>query len=302
MRGRTVVVLTNERDLGADDVIRRLDDQGVRVHRLNAEGAASGPVATWTPDSGTALDVGVVWWRQFELPADPPQSVEAIDDLLVVRAQWRAWIASLAAGDVPWINDLWRARRAENKLVQLRTARTAGFRLPETIVTNDHGEARRTFGDRPAVVKTLAAAYFELSGQGFVYTHALDDPELQQNESWYEQPLIIQERVDGADVRVVLVGDEYFGASCNTEALDWRTVGRSAAWCPWPVPEPLVVQCRRYARSMGLHYVAFDFIESGDSIWFLEANQAGEWVFLDRVLHLGIGESLTNLLASVQER
>jgi hypothetical protein len=49
--------------------------------------------------------------------------VAAVDDFLVAREQWRAWLTDLAESpDTRWLNPLWAARSAENKLVQMRVA------------------------------------------------------------------------------------------------------------------------------------------------------------------------------------
>jgi hypothetical protein len=50
---------------------------------------------------------------------------------------------------------------------------------------------------------------------------------------------------------------------------------------------------------MGLRYAAFDFVLDGDVLWFLEANQAGEWVFIDRPLKLGIAQALAEYLGEL---
>jgi hypothetical protein len=54
----------------------------------------------------------------------PPQTPwPAVDDFLVAREQWRAWLTDLAESpDTRWLNPLWAARSAENKLVQMRVA------------------------------------------------------------------------------------------------------------------------------------------------------------------------------------
>jgi glutathione synthase/RimK-type ligase-like ATP-grasp enzyme len=293
-----VLVLTNERDLAADDVIRRLDAAGVEVWRLNAEAATSTPVPTWTTDSGSAATVGVIWWRQFETPARENMSLEDVDELLLARAQWRAWLATLSdITAAPWVNNLWAARQAENKVLQLRVATNLGFAVPKTVITNDPTEARVAFGDCDAVVKTIASAYFELSKVGFVYTHSLDD--VVTVPGWFDQPMVVQQRLRGEDVRIIIVGEDCFGASCASEVLDWRTAEAAMSWEVWPVPGWLADRCRKYTAEMGLKYAAFDFIDTGDHVWFLEANQAGEWAFLDRTLNLGIADSLATMLAGL---
>jgi glutathione synthase/RimK-type ligase-like ATP-grasp enzyme len=215
-----------------------------------------------------------------------------IDTLLVTRAQWRAWLSTLHTTETPWINDIWPARRAENKIEQLRVARRLGFTVPRTLVTNSPSEARAFAQVQPAVVKSLSSGYFEFSGHAFVYTHELTDDILSQEADWLKQPVIVQQRISGLDVRVVVVGDECFGARCSSGVLDWRTASRTAQWEPCAVSPALTRLCRSYLREFGLHYCAFDFVAFDGDYWFLEANQAGEWSFLERSLNLGIADCL----------
>jgi glutathione synthase/RimK-type ligase-like ATP-grasp enzyme len=296
---RPVVVLTNKRDLAADDIIRRIDAAGYPVHRLNADSVVEESAWSWRPDQSPSHETGAVWWRQFELPAEGELSLSDADDLFVVRAQWRAWLSTLRTSNTVWVNDLWSARKAENKVEQLRAARSVGFEVPPSLITNDPVEAAR-FGDHyTAIVKSLAGAYYEISGLGFVYTQELDDHILQDRASWYRQPLIVQQRLAGANVRVVTIGQHCFGALCETDALDWRTAGIDAVWRAWDVPDQLARLCRSYMRVMDLRYAAFDFMSNDDGTWFLEANQAGEWTFLDRTLDLGIAATLAAYLQNV---
>ena len=50
---------------------------------------------------------------------------------------------------------------------------------------------------------------------------------------------------------------------------------------------------------LGLEFAAFDFMITSDSVFFLEANQAGEWLFLERALDLPIGKAIAARLAEL---
>jgi glutathione synthase/RimK-type ligase-like ATP-grasp enzyme len=290
---RPVAVVTNTRDLAADDVIRRIADKGYPVVRLNADRPAGLPVWELSRNSS---DFGAVWWRQFEPWSDVQLDAAGIDDLLIARAQWRAWLSTLEQEPSRWINPIWAARRAENKIEQLRAASSCGFLVPPTCVVNDRDAAFRFASGEPTVLKTLASSYFEFSGHGFVYTHTLEDVAEIAPPEWPSQPVTVQRAIRGQDIRVVALGERVFGAKTSTTTLDWRLAGRGAEWKPWVVPEQLRSLCRKYLQHFGLRYAAFDFKHDGESAWFLEANQAGEWVFLDRPLGLGIAEALSTYL------
>jgi glutathione synthase/RimK-type ligase-like ATP-grasp enzyme len=296
-----ILILTNEQDFGADEVVRRIDRQRVAVRRLNIEHATRHPIeANPVLDGDAYPNLRAVWWRQF-VPGHATPTSTAADDLLVERAQWSAFLALFDRPDVAWVNPLWAARRAENKLVQLRTAAATGFDVPPTILTNDSEQAARFRKEFDAcVVKSLTAAYFEHSDQSFVFTEFLTDDLLDEPTSWYRQPVIVQEFLPRAsDLRVVAVGDRCFAAEAATSGSDWRKDPGSVNWSPWACEPDLQTRCLRYMAALGLRYVSFDFAVANGRTWFLEANQAGEWLFLDRPLGLGIADVLATYLANL---
>ena len=193
------------------------------------------------------------------------------------------------------MNPLWAARRAENKVEQLRVAAHVGFRVPDTLITNDPGEADAFRLSAPAVVKTIAGSNYEMSGHGFVYTHDADEV-LAPADLWLRQPVTVQTRVDGAHIRVVVVGEDVFAASCESDTLDWRLQETPSPWRRWDAPSAISDCCRQMLRVLGLHYGAFDFVDDGTTVWFLELNQAGEWAFLERPLGLGISQAVAEHL------
>lgn len=303
---RPILILTNERDFAADDVIRRLQPSGIGVTRLNIESARTSAVRAWSPWSEMLDDElsTLVWWRQFELP-ELAEDLSAADDILVARSQWRTWLSTLARPHDIWVNDLWNARRAENKIEQLRVARSVGFRLPRTIVTNDPevaAEFRRQH--RGAIVKTIASAYFELSDRSFVFTEMLDDRLLQDSALWWDVPVLVQESlVEATDARIISFGTECFAACSRSKGSDWRkTPFDPELWQPWQPPAALARMCKQYRSRMGLEYAAFDFMVDDDGPLFLEANQAGEWLFLDRSVDLGVGDAFTDHLVRLSRR
>lgn len=289
-----IVVLSNRRDFAADDVIRRIDHSYL-VLRLNFEDVASGPAPIWSL-SDDSTKPRAIWWRQFQ-ESRPVLGVEDADELLLQRRQWSAWIETLAGGQVSWMNPPWSARRAENKIFQLRQAARCELLIPPTIVTNDPEEAeafRQVHG--ASVVKALSAAYFELSDGGFMFTRSLDDALDLPVSEWLAQPLIVQREIPGThEARLIVVGREIRAATAARTGLDWRL--QSTDWdCCTAVPIRVAEGCLRYMDECGLAYGAFDFVIDDDGWWFLECNQAGEWSWLDREADLGISELLARHL------
>lgn len=147
-----VLVLSNQRDYAADAVIERLRERDAPVVRWNAE-TLNQDACSWSPPA--AVRFRSVWLRDY-LPLAPSEpTVDELDEYLVLRAQWRDWVASVEDCSDCWVNPLWASRRAENKIVQLRTAGTVGLQVPATVVTNRAEQARlfATAQPRGAIVK-----------------------------------------------------------------------------------------------------------------------------------------------------
>lgn len=294
----SILILTNKRDFAADAVIKAIESSGGTVVRLNIEDVYSGNVEPWAPGASFAKEIGVVWWRQFQMPRELLETISD-DELLVLRSQWRAWISTFDQKQIPWINGLWPARQAEDKISQLRAAEKIGFELLETIVTNNKTEASAFLDNGPAVAKSLSSAYYEFNDQAFFYTQDAADLLKTDTATWNSQPLILQRMAKGKDIRVICFNGKYFGASCKTPTLDWRQDKTGVKWEVWPVSKKIQHLCSEYLTYFNLRYAAFDFIQEGKNCWFLEANQAGEWSFIDRDLNLGIATELAKYLCKL---
>ena len=239
-----VLVLTHESDYAADSVIRYLNAAGVEVVRWNAETLHTS-IRRWQPHAPRDR-YRSVWLRDFLPPMPTTDDVAELDEQLVVRAQWRAWASTLEEASQRWINPLWEARRAENKIVQLSVASRLGLNLPATIVTNDASEARTFAAACPhgAVVKTIASSYFRHSDDAFMYTTRVDENVLADSARWQAQPLIVQRRIPRSrDIRLVLAGDHVAAASCVTDGEDWRT-GPRPEWVPMELQPVVIGHCR----------------------------------------------------------
>lgn len=302
-----ITIVTNERDFGADAVIRHLSSTGIEIRRLNFESAVAKRLPDWAmgyPEERRCH--GVIWLRQFSAHYEPPKDLFEADERLVTRSQWRTWLSMLDGPSSIWVNPIWAARRAENKIEQLRVASRIGFSVPRTLITNSRDQARDFWqsSHEQVVVKSLSAAFFELSNQSFVFTEEASAQlfSCDREHAWNSQPVLMQHRIPADfDARLIVFGDFIAGARLSRDEglTDWRTEADSSPWEPWDPPDHVKTLCQTYLRRMDLRYAAFDFLLERDTIWFLEANQAGEWHFLDRQLELGIDEALAQYLASL---
>ena len=233
----------------------------------------------------------VVWLRQFlpeRDPFAPAPSGSDIDDILVNRQQWLAWMRLLSDLGSRWINDPIRTHQAEFKVLQLSVAKRVGFPVPQTLLTSNLQDARdfvSTIG--PCVVKSITAAFWEFSDQAFVFTVDAGRALSSDVTSWQVQPVFVQERIDGShEARLFVIGGKALGACRPRTALDWRS-DPDVEWSSWNPDQPTLERALRYVRRFDLDYGAFDLI-LGSKVYsdpvFLECNPSGDFGFLDDVL------------------
>ena len=118
-------------------------------------------------------------------------------------------------------------------------------------------------------------------------------------------PAIVQERVDGLDFRVTIVGREVFAMSMDARVggdpddvrVDWERVSASAR--PARLPDALRRKLLALMRALGLRYGAIDLRRRrGGGYAFLEVNPGGQWMHAEAATGHPIGATLARLLAS----
>lgn len=301
-----VLILTNERDISVDWVVRLLRANRVPYLRLNTERILDytlelSPLkhAAILNRQDIAIDLSLalsVWYRRPDPPGSRPSVSDAERDL--VRAQWRTATRGLKhVLRARWINPPDRNDAAEQKILQLERAQAIGFDVPPTLVTSDTAAVRRFQEEHgPLIIKGLDAPYIEdPDGNGrFVFTTPLNDG--QDLEGLEQAPLIFQAEVKPKqDVRVTVVGDQVFAASIEEDVseVDWRAVSTPPRFVSHDLPSDILKKSVEIVRQFGLVFGAIDLVIDGaGGYWFLELNPNGEWGWLQKKAALPIAEAI----------
>ncbi|HZN91517.1 MAG TPA: hypothetical protein VFB81_02395 [Myxococcales bacterium] len=208
-------------------------------------------------------------------------------------ALYACWLRGLEHAGVPVVNPPAPASAVAFKPFQLRALRRLGAPVPRTLVTNDPDEVRR-----------FAAAVAEVVYkplEGGALARVLDEEALERLELLRKAPAIFQERVRGADVRVVLVGGRVASSVeiAGTEEgrhLDFRadpTYARGEAeYRPVRLPPGVERLCAGAARACGLVVAGVDLKRSGDAWTFLELNGAPRYLDVERKTGEPIGAAI----------
>jgi len=136
-------------------------------------------------------------------------------------------------------------------------------------------------GERPVIQKPLRPT--EASWRP---TRFITPTDRERLEDLRLAPAILQAYVPGTDIRVTVAGDRLFAtaidASETRSPQDFRPVFDQARVSPCDLPPAVAARVRTLLGMLGLRYAAIDFrrTDDGEHV-FLEANPAGQWLFLE---------------------
>lgn len=219
------------------------------------------------------------------------------------KSQWSSFIRNLCVFEsAKWVNYPVATYKAENKVLQLKTAKDSGFIIPKTYIGNSLPSDINPTG--LYIVKSIDTALFYDNGQEmFTYSTKLTGKELLDSEL-KAAPVIIQEYLNNkTDIRVTIIGDELFPVSITNNGLsidgDWRRTPKELLkYEPIHLPEAVVVSIQKTMKSLGLVFGGMDLALVDDKYYFIEVNPTGEWGWLVSSAKLPIDKAIVDYLIS----
>jgi glutathione synthase/RimK-type ligase-like ATP-grasp enzyme len=310
----TVLVIAQEQDVHTQAVLREIDQLGGEVvvadlsdfpehAQLNVAYTCCGERRYELTIRGRQHDlarVGAAWWRRPQQPQVSSDIAHQTHRLFALNETAEALAGLWHALDAFWVNDPALDHVAHRKIAQLRVAQRCGFRLPDTLISNDPDEVR-LFIDRHGY-RSIAYKSFSALEEEWRETRILRSDEISLIDNVRYAPVIFQEYVEAVyDVRVTLVGEEVFAAAIHSQEtsypVDFRMDIVNAEIEAVELPSEIVDKLQTYRRSLGLQYGAVDMRLRPDGQYvFLEINPAGQWLFVEEATGQPIAEALARLL------
>jgi glutathione synthase/RimK-type ligase-like ATP-grasp enzyme len=285
------------RRLGAP--VYLLDQRHVLETTVSLEVGAE--VRGWVRDGDAVLDladVGAVYLRPHDSTRVAAARAPAPGDAerrhaAAVEAALLCW-ADIASAYV--VNRPTASASNGSKPYQLRRVAAAGFAVPETLVTNDPGEAD-AFARRHGTV-----IYKSVSGVRS-RVRALTTSDADRLPDVLTCPTQFQRRVPGTDVRVHVVGAEVFAAEVTCGADDYRYAAEQG----WPparlaalqLPGEVAARCRRLAAQLGLPVAGIDLRRAEDGTWYcFEVNPSPAFTYYQTATGQPVAAAIAALLAA----
>jgi hypothetical protein len=308
---KVVFIVTHQQGFEADPVIDELRKRGIRVFRFNTDAGDSPSLATFIPEKNeiifacdgryiTSSEIAVGWCQQLPPYLGQPANER---DCLQRENLFALQFALIDLLPIPWFNKPRYVLYASNKVHQMIIAKTVGLMVPRTIVSNDPSVIRAFVDERLTVAKNLATPWVISSTEERVaYTRIVDPLWLSDDAALIFAPVIYQEyRERKRDIRVVVIDDYVFAASCNPgphQREDIRKgsiTGESYEICSFDIET--LQKLRSLMNAFNLDYCSADFMEDQDgNLFFLEVNTCGSWWWVDRLYKGAICRTLADAI------
>lgn len=237
--------------------------------------------------------VDTVWYRRPAV-VQPMAETDAADVQFVKNQAGMFVRAALTAMSVDrWVNRPAAASVSEQKLVQLKAARVAGFSIPPTIISNcsDQIDKFRQKFDCDLIIKPFNFFKWQSSTgrEYFLETARISKGEKLDSASIRLSPNIIQKEIKKKyELRVNVFGGRAYGMRLESqsvvETIDWRlaqTFGHVPSVLV-DIDDDIKHKCCKVLDLLNLEFGAFDLIIAEDGeVYFIEVNQAGQFLFFD---------------------
>lgn len=311
-----ILIVASETDPNVSGVAKSLRAMGEEVAFLDH--AAPSVLEFRMNNSGIDLlrlgdaeisDAALVWYRT-KLSCDPfPRDEEAAIHYQR-ETSWRDAIQNLLLLlDRRVVNTLSSVKRAEFKLLQLKTATDVGFRIPPTLISNDYNSLCKWVGTQGDVVlKALGNPEIPdmsaESGSSTIMTTRISAELLANAEDSVRiAPSFLQAEVPKLfELRVVVHGEQMFAFRIDSQAqeftkVDWRYGATLDCFDVIDLDPILRDGIADYMLKMDLFAGHFDFIRVPDGAYvFLECNPQGWFSWLDDLCGGDISTSIAEEL------
>ncbi len=188
----------------------------------------------------------------------------------VARLEHELW-HWMATGTATVLNRPEQSATNGTKPFQTRVARRCGFRVPDSLLTNDPGAALAFAEQHQRVI-------YKGAGGTRTRTGLLDPGDASRLARLGTCPVYLQHYIPGGNVRAHVVDTEVFATEIVSDAIDYRARVRQMT----PVVLPVVVadRCIAVTQALGLLLAGLDLIRTPRGEWyFLEANTSPGFTF-----------------------
>lgn len=313
-----VLVITNKSDITSDFIVKRLKERNISFYRFNTEEVSKSCFLTFDFQkdlfilSDTILcrqlnlkEFTSVYFRRPELPVLNICNLSS-GEFQFLRNEFHYTLEGLykILKDSYWVSPIYAIREAENKIYQLELAKSIGFSIPNSIVTNIYADSLEFYNrnDTDCIIKPIKSGLIDdKESPKVVFTNQLKGKLIKEQVEL--SPNFFQAHIKKSyDVRVTMVGEKAFAvlidSQKNTETqIDWRRGEYPLKHTKIELPDKILEQCISLLKVLNLRFGAIDFIlDAAGNFTFLEINPNGQWAWIEKRTGYEISNEIVNLL------
>lgn len=304
-----ILIITHKEDFTVDYVVDKLNHRKIDYLRFNCE-----DIDFLGYDYSTNFDklqlqlanhnnFKSVWFRRTKLPAI---DIEDSGTKAFILSEYDALLNNiLGVIESPkWLSKPNEVYNAENKFLQLSTARKLGFKIPNTLITNSREKIKNFYEENNGdiIIKPLSTSrIIHANGIEHIFTNKVLSNDINNIGDFDITPAIFQKNIDKKrELRITVVNDEVFSAYVDSQvqvetSIDWRK--KRLQFHQAKIPEYLAKMCLKLVKSLNLSFGAIDLIQTNqDEYFFLEINPNGQWAWIEFDTNLQISEEIIRYL------
>lgn len=240
-------------------------------------------------------DVDGIYIRATDPESVPEMRAASPKDRMAARAAHEALCAWCDVAPARVVNRLSAMGSNSSKPYQAQLLARFGFRVPETLVTNDPALVR-AFAERHGKI-----VYKSLSGARSIVRRFGPEDEGRLNRLT-ACPVQFQRYVPGLNVRVHVVGERVFATAVEAEAVDYRYAhrdGSEAVLRAIDLDDAVAERCTRAAAELGLAFAGLDLCVTDEEEWYcFEANPSPGFSYFEAATGQRIADAVADYLTA----
>jgi glutathione synthase/RimK-type ligase-like ATP-grasp enzyme len=187
------------------------------------------------------------------------------------------------------------SRSNASKPNQISLIQQFGLQVPRTLITNDQQAIKEFYENHNGEV-----IYKSISSVRSI-VRKMTEEDLNRLDTLRYSPIQIQECIDGIDIRVHVVGQEYFASEICSEESDYR-YDRTTSMKRFDLPDEVAEACFKTADGLNLPLAGIDLRMTPEGAFYcFEANPSPVYIYYERKTNFGVSspEPITDALCSL---
>lgn len=322
-----ILIVTNKEDAHPTPVIEYLSERQISVFRLNTESLLTDYRFRWwcnTTETDFYLEniktglyvkgsaITCIWERRPQAPTELLfENLPEINKHNLEEARGFLSFLTYYLKDVFSIGSAIFDRVSASKMLQLKTARNLGIKVPDTCFSNRKEDIIRFAENYEYIILKSIENDNVWLGDEFEYVFYAQKTKssnlISQPEEVFSQTVsYVQNYIEKAfELRITVVCDEVLACKIDSQLLpeykgkvDWRQgYEHGLIHEVYSLPDNIAIFCKQFLKEMNLHFGCFDFIVTpkGEYV-FLECNPNGQWLWIELETGLKVSEAIAKVL------